>query len=71
MRAAITPDFLKIPEPITPPTTIMIVVNNPSVGTRPALAEVAEGRFSGVVVCWLVGIQSAGAYLRPAARFNA
>jgi hypothetical protein len=33
--AAITPGLRKIPDPITPPTTSMIVENRPSVGTSP------------------------------------
>src|SRR5438552_6737098 len=37
--AAITAGFLKMPEPITPPTTIMTVVKRPRAGSRP------EGRF--------------------------
>src|SRR5438067_1674638 len=32
-----TPGFLKMPEPITPPTTIITVVNRPREGRRPAL----------------------------------
>src|SRR5437588_5748405 len=36
--AAITPGFRKIPEPMTPPTTIMMVVKRLSVGTRPDVA---------------------------------
>src|SRR5678815_5603595 len=36
--AAITLDFLKIPEPITPPTTSITVENNPSVGNKPGRA---------------------------------
>src|ERR1043166_7288377 len=30
-----TPGFLKMPEPITPPTTIITVVNRPRAGRRP------------------------------------
>src|SRR5262245_44704338 len=33
--AAITLDFLKMPEPITPPTTSITVENNPNVGSKP------------------------------------
>src|SRR5271169_6443760 len=33
--AAMTADFLKIPEPMTPPTTIRMVLNAPNVGTSP------------------------------------
>jgi hypothetical protein len=32
---AITPGFRKIPDPITPPTTIMTVVKSPRDGKRP------------------------------------
>jgi hypothetical protein len=35
--AAITPGLRKIPEPITPPMTIIIVVKNPSAGSKPSL----------------------------------
>ena len=42
--AAMLADFLKIPEPMTPPTTIMMVVNSPSVGTSPKFAEEGTGR---------------------------
>src|ERR1039457_2515514 len=37
--AAITPGLRKMPEPMTPPTTIMIVVERPREGSRPALRE--------------------------------
>src|SRR5262249_32314931 len=36
---AMTPGFRKMPEPMTPPTTIIMVVNKPSAGRRPALAR--------------------------------
>jgi hypothetical protein len=46
--AAMTPDFLKMPDPMTPPTTIIIVLNSPSVGTRPALAALDSCELPGV-----------------------
>src|SRR5580765_4920847 len=40
---AITPGLRKMPEPITPPTTIMIVVKRPREGGRPGVEERDEG----------------------------
>src|SRR2546426_1822397 len=37
--AAITPGLRKIPEPMTPPTTIIMVVNRPSDGSRPGVVD--------------------------------
>ena len=37
--AAMTPGLREMPERITPPTTIMIVVNRPSEGSKPSLAR--------------------------------
>jgi hypothetical protein len=34
-----TADFLKMPDPIMLPTTIITVLNRPSVGTSPVLTE--------------------------------
>ena len=35
---AMTPALRKIPEPMTPPTIIMMVVNSPRVGNNPLLS---------------------------------
>ena len=46
---AMTPGLRKMPEPITPPTTIMIVVNRPSEGSNPA-----PTRWSAAVRGWFI-----------------
>src|SRR5947207_15506558 len=41
--AAITPGLRKMPEPMTPPTTMVMVVKRPRVGRRPDSGALAAG----------------------------